>query len=536
MRVRARRNRIVVGAIAFAIALAAVFGLVAPATAAPLPAPRIGSPSLTVDCASLGDGHYSAMTVNASFSQLQPGAAYTLYNRHLGVNQPSDDFVPIVADAQGAASIDARLTGTFVASDSYNLELTPDSGTGPGASASLTSSACDSGVTAVGTPTIGFTCADRYWTAAGVNGTSFHVVASLGGFVPGTTYDLAVPGVTYRQHSAVASVDGRLAFDVTLSNSSMSAQVPTGWSIGTSSQGQPVASGTAATGECPPITKSTKRAALTHDGDVTGDGYGDLMAVDWDGRLWLYTNGIRSNPNHLPFSSGRIIGYGWLNNGPIQVVQQGDLTGDGYTDVVAIRSDGALVAYYNNINSNAGRMPYSAATVIGSGWLPFMRFAVTDVNGDGYADIVATKSDGSTYYYQNRFATDPLHRPFISGSPIAGAPFNSEGDLGGGDINGDGYGDVVLNGLWVNPSRVPAGSPAQYTGFYTGTDPNKITYNVTDLYAGWSAGDYEGRGSAGLVYASPSNDGRLIYVKDPGVSSNGTVIGSGWQTFAWLVH
>ncbi|RDV46824.1 hypothetical protein DOE76_01965 [Leifsonia sp. ku-ls] len=519
------------------LTVVAMVGVAGQASSAAALAPHLTTPALTVDCTSLAGDHYASATATVSLTQLQPGAAYTLHNEHLTGNTSAEDLVHVVADPQGAATVSATLTGSFVASGHYVFRVVPDAADNPfTASVDVTSSACDSGVSSAGTSSIGFRCADRYWTAAGENGTSFHFVAALTGFVPGTGYTLTVPGAGYRQASAVAGSDGHLTFDVTLANNLATTRVPTAWSLSTPSQGQDVATGTATIAACPPIVRSTKRAALTHDGDVTGDGYGDLMAVDWSGRLWLYTNGIRSNAGHVPFSNGRVIGYGWANNGPLQVVRQGDLTGDGYTDLVAIRSDGALVAYYNNINSTTARLPYSSAVVIGTGWLPFLRFAVTDVNGDGYADIVATTSDGSAYYYQNRYASDPQHRPFSSGVRLVGATLYADGSLGGADINGDGYGDVVDDGMGVNPSRVPAGSPVAYTTFYTGIDPNKIAYNVTNAYAGWAAGHYEGRGSAGVVFASPDNDGRLIYAKDPGVSSTGSVIGAGWQMFAFLVH
>ncbi|MEN2742552.1 VCBS repeat-containing protein [Microbacterium sp. X-17] len=533
----ARRNRIATLVLAVLLCASTAIGVASPASAR-TPPPLMGATAATVDCSTLQGAYYSAMQVTTSAQNLQPGGSYTLdvYTSSFLGGPALDNQIPFTADATGAAGIDTNLSGQFVASAYYLLRIMPVGSTIAVAEKSLTSTACDSGVRSVGSPTIGITCSDRYQTPAGVNGTTFEIAAALSGFPAGASYTLAVQN-TYQQPTVTATPDGHLSFDAILSNTTATTQPTESWGLWTTSQGTPVASGTLTmTDTCPPLTKSTKRAALTHDGDVTGDGYGDLLAVDVDGRLWLYTNGIRSNPNHLPFSAGRVIGYGWLNNGPIQEVRQGDVTGDGYTDLVGIRSDGALVAYYNNININAGRVPYSASTVIGSGWLPFMRFALADVNGDGYADIIAVKSDGSAYYYQNHFATDPLHRPFTSGVPIAGQPFGQYGSIGGADVNADGYSDILNDGMSINPSRVPAGSPAPYTSPYDAVNLSTIGYDVRDVSGGWSAGDYEGRGSAGTVYAGPGNNGQLIYVKDPGASSTAAVIGSGWQTFAFLIH
>ena len=533
--VRARLRRLVVAVAAMAVAISVVLG-VTPSASAVRPSPRITAGAVTVDCGSLQNGFYTNARVTSTLSGLTPGASYTLTSETAPAGTEYSNDIPITADAQGAAVVDVALTGTFVASSFYLLKLPLPQG-------ALTdtyfySSACDSGVSAIGAPTIGYTCDDRYTTATGVSGTAFHVTAALRGFSPGVTYSLYVENIIERP-TFTAGSDGSLTFDFTASIPFGVGQPTEAWSLSTTSQGGSVANGTVTLVDtCPPMTVSNKRAGLRHDADLTGDGYGDLLGVDWEGRLWLYTNGIRTNPGHVPFSSGRIIGTGWLNNGPIQQVRQGDLTGDGYTDLAAIRSDGSLVAYYNNIGSSPSRMPYTSGVVIGSGWQPFTGFALADVNGDGYADIVAEKGDGTLYYYQNHYASDPLHRPFSSGVQLAANPFYWTGEFGGGDYNGDGYSDLDSNGLSINPDRVPAGSHTPYTGFYGDIDLNTIGYDLQNASAGWSDGDYEARGSVGEVFASPGGNGQLVYVKDPTASSaaTATVIGSGWQMFAFLVH
>ncbi|MFG2105108.1 peptidoglycan DD-metalloendopeptidase family protein, partial [Micromonospora echinaurantiaca] len=122
--------------------------------------------------------------------------------------------------------------------------------------------------------------------------------------------------------------------------------------------------------------------------DVSGDGYADLLATKPDGTLHYYSNNINSNPDNRPFTTGREIGTGW--NG-LDRVMSGDVSGDGYADVIGTKPDGTLWYYPNNIRSNPDNRPYTSGREIGSGWNGFNRLLLGDVTGDAHADLIATK-------------------------------------------------------------------------------------------------------------------------------------------------
>jgi Tachylectin/FG-GAP-like repeat len=149
--------------------------------------------------------------------------------------------------------------------------------------------------------------------------------------------------------------------------------------------------------------------------DISGDGCADLVATKSDGTLWYYPNNMSSNPGHVPFSSGIQVGTGWNAFSQISV---GDVTGDGSADLIATTSSGALYLYPNNTNSNPGHFPFSFGSVIGSGWTGMSSVLLSDVSGDGYADLVATGSDGSLHYYPNNMKSNLGHLPFTFGSEI----------------------------------------------------------------------------------------------------------------------
>jgi hypothetical protein len=149
--------------------------------------------------------------------------------------------------------------------------------------------------------------------------------------------------------------------------------------------------------------------------DISGDGCVDLLATRPDGTLWYYPNNMSSNAGHLPFATGMQIGTGW---NAFNRISLGDVTGDGYADVIGTTASGQLYLYPNSINSNPGHVPYAYGSVIGSGWGGLSDVLLSDVSGDGYSDILATGSDGSLHYYPNNINGNPGHLPFSSGFGI----------------------------------------------------------------------------------------------------------------------
>jgi hypothetical protein len=134
---------------------------------------------------------------------------------------------------------------------------------------------------------------------------------------------------------------------------------------------------------------------------VTGDGYTDLLATKPDGTMWLYPNNIERD-NGVPYSDNRQVGSGWTG---FDQLTGADVTGDGFTDLVARKADGTLWLYPNNIVRDNGR-PYSENRQIGSGWNGFDRILGADVTGDGFTDLVARKADGTLWLYPNNIGRD----------------------------------------------------------------------------------------------------------------------------------
>jgi hypothetical protein len=516
-----------VGVVAVLIGTLAVG--VAPASASTLPVSR---PTLTIDCASLNGDYFRSMAVTAGWSSLTPDASYSL---EVETSSRPDGFltktIPLTADAQGSLTVDTVLTGKFVSSGTSYLTLY--SGRLEMDYSIVTANSCPTATP----PTVGITASDVCSTAFTLNGATYygreHVTGVISGLTPGSRYSVyALSGSTL-----TAGADGRLTLDQTLAVNGTSLQPGStqAWSIYAASDARVLASGSATVGAgCPALARAT-RPRVTHDYDISGDGHADLLAIDQFGGLRYYPNNSSKNPGHLPFSGSIRAGNGWSNQ-YLPTVGIGDLNGDGFADLLATDNAGRLLYYQNNIRTNANHLPYSRSLLIGSGWKGYKYVQAADLNGDGYADILARRGDDKLFYYPNAAKT---HKgsPYFPTKVEIGTEV--DGNVALGDMNGDGFADKVMQGWYNGTSVAPNGLPAANASLFDlRYSANTSPSNMEEGYAGIAVGDYEGRGRDGLLVANPNNSGQLVYVKDPfapGGTVTSQVIGSGWQAIWQLV-
>lgn len=197
--------------------------------------------------------------------------------------------------------------------------------------------------------------------------------------------------------------------------------------------------------------------SVSSAGDVNGDGYADIVVGEAGterarGNAYVYFGG-RSGPGPSPSQTITGIGFGQF----IDVAAAGDVNADGFGDVVMSN----YVGGYLHLGSAAGLATTAAASVATGGDAPTFADSAGDVNGDGLADVLVGSSrvgsTGTIYVLHGR-TIGAWGRPetALTGGAVA-TMFLGLSLAGLGDVNGDGYGDIIGAG---NTAIVYYGSPA----------------------------------------------------------------------------
>lgn len=260
-------------------------------------------------------------------------------------------------------------------------------------------------------------------------------------------------------------------------------------------------------------------------GDVNGDGYGDVIVGAYlfangeanEGKAFVYhgsASGLSATPNWT--MEGNLVSarFGY------SVSSAGDVNGDGYNDVI-------VGAYsYTNIESSEGRalVYHGSATGLSAvaNWTAEPNqanalFGISvasagDVNGDGFCDVIIgainfdnVQTDEGRAFLYNGSATG------LSAAPSWTAESNQTSALFGypvasaGDVNGDGYADVIVGADRFDNGQPDEGRAFVFHGSATGlsTPPNwTAESNVANALFGnsvASAGDVNGDGYSDVV-------------------------------------
>lgn len=205
------------------------------------------------------------------------------------------------------------------------------------------------------------------------------------------------------------------------------------------------------------------RASLGHSvgtaGDVNGDGYDDILAGMWNtespddvGGVCLYYGGAEG-PREEPdwFAEGVPGSYFGFSVG-----KAGDINRDGYGDflvgayhysVTSCSYEGAAYLYYGSPEGPSQEPAWFYIGPDNCGTFGFSVAGAGDVNGDGWDDVIinaaaCASSPGKSYLFYG--SPDGLsHEPWLIRTTGQAEGCRQSADTAG-DVNGDGLADIIV--------------------------------------------------------------------------------------------
>jgi len=235
-------------------------------------------------------------------------------------------------------------------------------------------------------------------------------------------------------------------------------------------------------------------------GDVNGDGYPDLVVGSWvSSSAYVYLSGpegIEPQPLvEIQEFAGLFPIFG------VSVSSAGDVNGDGYADVVGGNPiESSIYVYFGSASgpSNADSVTlYSPSEGAGMG---ISADGTCDVNGDGFADVIAGNGTSqAVVFHGGPEGPSPDDATVLDGETLCpdGTCNFGISVACAGDVNGDGFGDVVVGSHAVLGAMVFEGGPLGVTAESPTILEGLGTFGISVA----AAGDINGDGFSDVLSA-----------------------------------
>jgi uncharacterized repeat protein (TIGR01451 family) len=266
---------------------------------------------------------------------------------------------------------------------------------------------------------------------------------------------------------------------------------------------------------------------------VNGDGFSDVVVGAWrydngetdEGRAFLY-HGSASGPATIPdWSAEGDLADAWFGSA---VGRAGDVNGDGYSDVIVGAPgyanpdlfEGAAFVFHGSASGLSATAAWSREGDVRSANFGSSAAGAGDVNGDGYSDVIVA-APGYEDGQLGEGAAFVFHGSAAGLSPTADWSVESDSayaDLGssvagGGDVNGDGYSDVIVGARGYTNGELLEGAAFAFHGSASGLGASAAwTAEGGQAMAGLggsvaTAGDVNGDGYSDVIVGASEYDG-----------------------------
>jgi len=266
-------------------------------------------------------------------------------------------------------------------------------------------------------------------------------------------------------------------------------------------------------------------SSVSTAGDVNGDGYSDVIIGSYrfengqvdEGAAFVYhgsSSGLSLTSNWSAESNQVDARFSY------SVSTAGDVNGDGYSDVIVGAylfdngqlNEGAAFVYHGSASGLSLASNFSAESNKVSAFFGWSVSTAGDINGDGYSDVIVgaygfddgQSLEGSAFVYHGSASGLSLTSNWNAESNQSGATFGFSVSTAG-DVNGDGYSDVIIGAQLFDNGEVNEGRAFVYQGSPSGlsdTSNWNSEGNQIQSYFGYSvstAGDVNGDGYSDVI-------------------------------------
>ena len=265
-------------------------------------------------------------------------------------------------------------------------------------------------------------------------------------------------------------------------------------------------------------------------GDVNGDGFSDVIigAPYYDngeqneGRAFVYhgsASGLGPSPAWTAEGDQDYADFG------ISVGTAGDVNGDGFSDVIVgapsysndQANEGRAFVYHGSASGLSGSPAWTAESNQSQAYFGASVGTAGDVNGDGFSDVIVgapyyddvdLDAEGRAVVYHGSASGLGLSPAWAAEGDQAQAFFgNSVGTAG--DVNGDGFSDVIVGADYYDHGEENEGRAFAYYGSFAGLVPfPSWSAEGNQAFANFgcsvgSAGDVNGDGYSDVIVGAP---------------------------------